>query len=152
MSDLSLLPTISRGYAQNLTVHLAGHLEGVECHVVCTWSPPAACRLPGSCQLGGKHSLPSLHFDQQALNSLYPLHSFVSPYTHPRPRPRSPGHLGPTQHATRSHLSSSLIFLLISTSQNMLGGTPRCERCNGAVYHAEQVMGPGRRVSSYITY
>ncbi|KLT46226.1 hypothetical protein CC85DRAFT_239152 [Cutaneotrichosporon oleaginosum] len=28
----------------------------------------------------------------------------------------------------------------------MLGGTPRCERCGGAVYHAEQVMGPGRRI------
>lgn len=28
----------------------------------------------------------------------------------------------------------------------MLGGTPRCERCSKAVYHAEQVMGPGRKV------
>ncbi|BEJ17124.1 hypothetical protein CspHIS471_0605250 [Cutaneotrichosporon sp. HIS471] len=28
----------------------------------------------------------------------------------------------------------------------MLGGTPRCERCGGLVYHAEQVMGPGRRI------
>ncbi|KAL1408143.1 hypothetical protein Q8F55_004946 [Vanrija albida] len=25
------------------------------------------------------------------------------------------------------------------------GGTPRCERCGGAVYHAEQVMGPARK-------
>ncbi|GMK57394.1 hypothetical protein CspeluHIS016_0402280 [Cutaneotrichosporon spelunceum] len=28
----------------------------------------------------------------------------------------------------------------------MLGGTPRCERCGSLVYHAEQVMGPGRRI------
>ncbi|WOO77504.1 Cysteine-rich protein 2 [Vanrija pseudolonga] len=26
------------------------------------------------------------------------------------------------------------------------GGTPRCERCGGAVYHAEQVIGPGRKI------
>ncbi|EJT49534.1 hypothetical protein A1Q1_01339 [Trichosporon asahii var. asahii CBS 2479] len=28
----------------------------------------------------------------------------------------------------------------------MLGGTPKCARCNGAVYHAEQVMGPARKI------
>ncbi|KAL7423364.1 hypothetical protein Q5752_002667 [Cryptotrichosporon argae] len=27
-----------------------------------------------------------------------------------------------------------------------LGGAPRCEKCGDAVYHAEQVMGPGRKI------
>lgn len=34
----------------------------------------------------------------------------------------------------------------------MLGGTPKCARCNGAVYHAEQVMGPARKVSLPLSF
>lgn len=28
----------------------------------------------------------------------------------------------------------------------MVGGAPKCESCNKTAYHAEQVMGPGRKV------
>lgn len=28
----------------------------------------------------------------------------------------------------------------------MLGGAPKCESCSKTAYHAEQVMGPGRKV------
>lgn len=43
------------------------------------------------------------------------------------------------------------IFQHLTSSQDirtkmMVGGAPKCESCNKTAYHAEQVMGPGRKV------
>lgn len=40
------------------------------------------------------------------------------------------------------HLTSGQDILTMM----MLGGAPKCESCNKTAYHAEQVMGPGRKV------